>query len=209
MERVLDTYSQPWDPRFPVVCMDEQPYQLLSETRKPKPMAPGRPAQVDDEYIREGCCAIWMFVEPLGQWREVGVSSRRTAIDWAERVRQLVDAPRFASAERITLVCDNLNTHDIGSLYTAFPPEEAKRVMDRLNLLFTPKHGSWLNIAESELSVLTRQALNDRLTDIPDIEQRITAWYHQRNQQQTGVDWHFTAHNARTKLKSLYPKINT
>ena len=150
-----------------------------------------------------------MFVEPLSQWREVGVSSRRTASDGAARIRSWVDAPRFRSAEPITLVCDNLKTHDIGSLYTAFPSEEAQRVMDRLKRVFTPKHGSWLNIAEVELSVLTRQALNDRLVNLSSVKQRVTSWYRERNRQQAGIDWHFSTSNARTKLKSLYPKIKT
>ncbi len=190
--------------------MDEQPYQLLSETRQSRPIASGRPpSKVDYEYTREGCCTVWMFVEPLGQWREVGVSSRRTASDWAARIRSLVDAPRFRSVEQITLVCDNLNTHDIGSLYTAFPPEEAQRVMDRLKLVCTPKHGSWLNIAEVELSVLTRQALNDRLINLSSVKKRVTSWYREQNRQQTGIDWHFSTSNARTKLKSLYPEIET
>ena len=137
MERVLDVYSRPYDARCPV-CMDEQPYQLLSETRPPLPTMPGKEAIVDHEYVRKGCCAVWMFVEPLAGWRDVPVTSRRTAVDWAVRVRALVDEPRHADAERITLVCDNLNTHDFGSLYAAFDAVEAKRIMDRLELVFTP-----------------------------------------------------------------------
>jgi hypothetical protein len=150
-----------------------------------------------------------MFVEPLGGWRTVPVTSRRTAKDWAHRMRELVDHPRFAQAERITVVLDNLNTHDIGSLYEAFPPAEAKRIVDKLELTFTPKHGSWLNIAECELSVLTRQSLSDRLQSESKVRDRAKPWAEDRNQAQTGVTWQFTTDTARTKLKRLYPKIET
>lgn len=209
MELVLDVYSRPYEARFPVVCMDEQPFQLLSETRLPLPMSLGRKRVIDYEYTREGTCCVWMLVEPLGCWRDVCVTSQRKAVDWAERIRALVDAPRYAEAERITLVCDNLNTHDFGSLYTAFDAAEAKRIMDRLELVFTPKHGSWLNIAESELSVLTRQSLDDRLASETAVAERSAHWTRQRNEKQIGVDWHFTTDDARIKLKSVYPKIKT
>ena len=209
MEHVLDVYARPYDPRFPVVCMDEQPFQLLSETRLPLPLKPGRKQVTDYEYTREGTCTVWMFVEPLGCWRNVSVTGHRKAVDWAEQVRALVDAPRYAEAERITLVCDNLNTHDFGSLYTAFSPAEAKRIMDRLELVFTPKHGSWLNIAETELSVLTRQSLDDRLATEAAVSERAIPWAADRNHQQIGVNWQFTTTDARTKLKRLYPKIET
>jgi hypothetical protein len=209
MEQVLDVYARPRDPRRPVVCMDEQPYQLLSETRTPLPTRPGKEAVVDHEYVREGTCTVWMFAEPLGGWRDVRVTGRRTAVDWAEQMRALADAPRFAAAGRITVVCDNLNTHDPGSLHEAFAPAEAKRIMDRLDLVFTPKHGSWLNIAECELSVLTRQSLGDRLADEATVAGRASAWSRERNADQTGVDWHFTTADARTRLKRLYPKIET
>lgn len=209
MEQVLQVYSRPRDPRFPVVCMDEQPYQLLSETRACQPVAPGRVRKVDYEQFRQGCCAIWMFVEPLGSWRKAGVSDRGVAKDWAERVRELVDHPRFASAEKITLVCDNPTTHDMGSLYATFPRAEANRVMNRLRLVFTPKHGSWLNIAELELSALTRQALTARLPDLPAVKKQVDAWSLERNRKQTGVRWHFSVDSARVKLNSLYPKIIT
>ena len=148
-----------------------------------------------------------MFVEPLGSWRDVGVSDRRTAKDWAERVRELVDHPRFASAETITLVCDNLNTHDMGSLYATFPREEANRLMNRLRLVFTPKHGSWLNIAELELSALTRQALSARMPNLATVKQQVNAWRLERNRKQIGVHWHFNVDSARVKRNSLYPKI--
>jgi len=209
MEQVLDVYSRPYHARFPVVCMDEQPFQLLSESRSPMPMGLGRSRVVDYEYTREGTCTVWMFVEPLGCWRDVRVTSQRTAVDWAEQIRSLVDAPRYADAERIVLVCDNLNTHDFGSLYAAFDAAEAKRIMDRLKIVFTPKHGSWLNVAESELSVLTRQSLDDRLASEAAVAERATPWAKQRNKHQIGVDWQFTTADARTKLKRLYPKIET
>ena len=209
MEHVLEVYARSYDARFPVVCMDEQPFQLLSEARSPVPLGAGRGRAVDYEYVREGTCTVWMFVEPLGCWRDVRVTSRRTALAWAQRIRALVDAPRYAGAERITLVCDNLNTHDFGSLYTAFAPVEAKRIMDRLEMVFTPKHGSWLNIAESELSVLTRQSLADRLGSESAVEDRVMPWTQERNRKQIGVDWQFTTQDARTKLKRLYPKIKT
>jgi hypothetical protein len=209
MEQVLDVYSRPYDEKRPVVCMDEQPVQLTSESRTPIPMAPGRIAKDDNEYVREGTCVVWMFVEPLGGWRTVPVSNRRTAVNWAHRMRDLVDNPRFASAEKITVVLDNLNTHDIGSLYEAFAPAEAKRIADKLELVFTPKHGSWLNIAECELSVLTRQSLSDRLESESKVRSRAKSWSQERNESQTGVDWQFTTDKARTKLKRLYPNIET
>ena len=203
MEQVLEVYARPYEVRFPVVCMDEQPFQLLSERRCPVPLGASRGRLVDYEYVREGTCTVWMFVEPPGCWRDVRVTRRRTALEWAEQIRALVEAPRYAHAERITLVCDNLNTHDVGSLYAAFEPLEAKRIMERLELVLTPKHGSWLNIAESELSVLSRQSLSDRLGSEEAVEDRVRPWTHERNRQQIGVDWQFTTHNACTRLKRL------
>ena len=195
-------YARSYDARFPVVCMDEQPFQLLSEARSPVPLGAGRGRAVDYEYVREGTCTVWMFVEPLGCWRDVRVTSRRTALAWAQRIRALVDAPRYAGAERITLVCDNLNTHDFGSLYTAFAPVEAKRIMDRLEMVFTPKHGSWLNIAESELSVLTRQSLADRLGSESAVEDRVMPWTQERNRKQivSGVKSASTGNSPRRTL---------
>lgn len=207
MEQVLEVYKRPYDPRRPVVCMDEQPKQLISEASRPLPTQPGRPACVDYEYVREGCCNVWMFVEPLGGWRSVRVTQTKKAVDWAHQVKQLVDDPRFAEAERITLVCDNLNTHKLASLYQTFAPEEALRLTRKLELVHTPKHGSWLNVAESELSVLTRQSLSGRIDSQEEVEAEATAWNADRNQRQIGVDWHFTADDARIKLKRLYPKI--
>ena len=209
MEQVLEVYARPYEARFPVVCMDEQPFQLLSERRRPVSLGGRRGRLVDYEYVREGSCTVWMFVDPLGCWREVRVTPRRTAVDWAEQVRALVDAPRYAEAERIVLVCDNLNTHDVGSLYTAFEPSEAKRIMDRLELVYTPKHGSWRGIAELELSVLTRQSLSDRLGSVEAVAERARPWAQERNRKQIGVDWQFTTQDARIKLKRLYQKIKT
>jgi hypothetical protein len=209
MEQVLEVYRRPYDPRRPVVCMDEQPVQLVSESRQSIDAAPGRPKRVDYEYVREGTCVVWMFVEPLGCWREVRVTDRRTAVDWAEQVRDLVDHPRFREADVITLVRDNLNTHDIGSFYEAFPPSEAMRLIRKLDFVPTPKHGSWLNVAEPELSVLTRQCLSDRVDSQQIVSDRSRAWAAERNTKQIGVDWTFTTEDARRKLKRRYPKIKT
>ena len=207
MEQVLEVYKRPYDPRRPVVCMDEQPKQLISEVHRPCPAAPGKPARIDYEYVREGCCTVWMFVEPLGGWRNVPVTSRKTAVDWAQQVKALVDHPRYAGAERITLICDNLNTHTLASLYATYPPEEAQRIAHKLELIHSPKHGSWLNVAESELSVLTRQSLAGRIPHQNTVAKQAAAWSEHRNHRQIGVDWQFTATDARVKLKHLYPKI--
>ena len=176
MEAVLEVYARPYDPRFPVVCMDEQPKQLVRESREAVPVAPGRPERVDYEYVREGSCSAWLFAEPLGGWRSAEASPRRTAADWAGRVRALLDHPRYAGAERVTLVCDNLNTHSPASLYAAFPPEEALRVARRLELVHTPKHGSWLNVAECELSALTRQCLDRHIATAGEVDREARAW---------------------------------
>ncbi len=207
MERVLAVYHRPYDPKFPVVNMDEQPVQLISESRTPLPMRPGDTKKIDYEYVREGTCNVWMFVEPLGGWRSVRVTKTKTAVDWAHQIKSLVDDPRYANVERITLVCDNLNTHNFGSLYQAFPPEEASRLMTRLEIVYTPKHRSWLNMAEPELSVLTRQCLSDRVDSQKEVERRTSEWESDRNTRQKGIDWQFTTEKARTKLKRLYPKI--
>jgi len=207
MEHVLEVYRRPYDPLFPVVNMDEQPVQLVSESRSPLPLKPGCSCKIDYEYVREGMCNVWMFVEPLGGWRSVRVSARKTAIDWAHQVRDLVDDPRYATAERITLVCDNLNTHRIASLYEAFEPAEAMRLSRRIELVHTPRHGSWLNMAEPELSVLTRQCLGDRIGSHTEVENRVSLWEADRNAKQTGITWQFTTEDARVKLKHLYPKV--
>jgi hypothetical protein len=207
MEQVLEVYKRPYDPRRPVVGMDEQPKQLLTEVRQPIPAAPGQPARVDYEYVREGVCTVWMFVEPLAGWRDVSVTTTKTAVDWAQQVKRLVDDPRYAEAERITLVCDNLNTHTLASLYQAFGPAEALRLARKLELVYTPKHGSWLNVAESELSVLTRQCLDRRMATQGEVAEEAHRWKERRNRRQIGVEWHFTTEDARIKLKHLYPKV--
>jgi len=207
MEQVLEVYKRPYDPKRPVVCMDEQPKQLIAETRLPVPATPGQPAHVDFEYVRLGVCVVWMFVEALAGWRDVAVTAAKTAVDWAHRVRALVDHPRYAEVERITLVSDNLNTHTLAALYQAFGPAEALRIARKLELVHTPKHGSWLNVAESELSVLTRQSLDRRIDTREEVAAEASAWKERRNGKQIGVEWHFTTEDARIKLKHLYPKV--
>jgi hypothetical protein len=207
MEQVLEVYKRPYDAKNPVVCMDEQPKQLIRESRSSLPASPGEVRRVDYEYVREGTCDVWMFVEPLGGWRSVRVSPRRTAKDWAEQVRALVDDPRFDGALKFTLVCDNLNTHSLSALYEAFPAPEALRIARKLEIVHTPKHGSWLNVAESELSVLTRQCLSGHIAELAIVETQAKAWSSGRNHQQKGVHWQFTTDDARTKLYDIYPKI--
>jgi hypothetical protein len=207
MEQVLEVYQRPYDPRHPVVCMDEQPKQLIREERSLLPGRSGAVERYDYLYIREGVCNVWMFVEPLAGWREVPVTETKTARDWARRVKWLVDHPRFAEAEWITLVCDNLNTHNVSSLYLTFEPAEALRIAKRLQIVHTPVHGSWLNIAEIELSALTRQCLDRRIPTCQEVASQATAWHHDRNTASKLVQWHFTTDDARIKLHSLYPKI--
>ena len=207
MEQVLEIYRRPYDPKRPMVCRDEQPKQLITETRPPLSLAPGRPPRIDYEYTRAGVCTVWMFVEPLAGWRTVPVTARKTAVDWAKQVQQVVDDPRYAEAERITLVCDNLNTHDLASFYHAFTPEEALRLVRKLDLVHTPKHGSWLNMAEPELSVLSRQCLNRRIAEEDTVAQEARQWAADRNATQVAIDWQFRTEDARIKLKHLYPKI--
>lgn len=206
MEDVLDVYVRPYDPRVPQVCMDELSKQLVGETRVPVPAASGRPARVDYEYERHGTSNLFLFVEPLRGWRQVMVTERRTKQDWAHAIQALV-AVHYPDAERIVLVLDNLNTHGIGSLYEAFPPEEARRISRKLELHYTPKHGSWLNIAEIELSVLGRQCLDRRIPDPADLEHEVTTWMVERNIKQRTVDWRFTTADARIKLKRLSPSF--
>ena len=206
MEQVVQVYSRPYDPARPVVCMDEQPKQLIAEARHAIRTSHGE-QRIDHEYIRHGVGYIWMFNEPLGGWRDVRVSDRHTAIDWAQQVKALVDDPRYAQADRITLVCDQLNTHMLGSFYHAFAATEALRLANRIELVHTPKHGSWLNIAECELSVLTRQCLARRIPELATIRDQAQAWAAARNAAQAGVNWQLTTDQARTKLKHLYPKI--
>jgi hypothetical protein len=207
MEQVLEVYKRPYDPAHPVVCMDEQPKQLISERSPATPLGAGQPARLDYEYVREGVCNVWMFVEPLGGWRDVAVTDTRTGLDWARQVKRSADHPRYRQAERITLVCDNLNTHHLFWLYQAFEPGEALRIARKLELVHTPKHGSWLTVAESELSVLTRQCLDRRIAERQTVAAEAEAWGQERNAGQIGVDWQFTTTDARTKLKRLYPNV--
>jgi DDE superfamily endonuclease len=208
MEDVLDVYQMPYDPQVPMVCMDEQPVQLIKETRQPLPAAPGKPEKVDYEYERNGTANIFMFTEPLNGTRHVHVTEHRTAVDWANEIRDLLEV-RYPEAARVRLVCENLNTHGIGSLYEAFPPEQARRLASRLEIHHTPKHGSWLNIAEIELSVLTMQCLDRRIPDIETLTKETQQWEQRRNESQKGVDWQFSTLDARIKLKRLYPQIQS
>ena len=205
MENVLEAYQRPYDPRFPLICMDELSKQLTIETHVPLPAQPGRPECFDYEYIRNGTANVFIFTEPLTGWRHVAVTDRRTRTDWAHEIRQLVDVHR-PQAERITLVMDNLNTHSLGSLYEAFSPEEARRIIHRLEVVHTPKHGSWLNMAEIELNVLSRQCLARRIPDKQTLIHETADWQNKRNGKQAKIDWQFTEDDARIKLKHLYPK---
>jgi hypothetical protein len=207
MEDVLAVYARPYDKERPVVCMDEKPYQLLSVSRPSLPMKSGSPEREDFEYLRIGVCSIFIFTEPLGTWRYAEAFPRRTKMDWAYRIQWLLDT-QYRGAEKVVLVMDNLNTHTISSLYETFPPEEAFRLAQRLEIHYTPKHGSWLNIAEIELASMTAQCLGKRrIPGIKTLNAELAAWYIQRNRSQGGVDWHFTTNDARVKLKRLYPII--
>jgi hypothetical protein len=204
MEDVLDVYQRPLDPARPLVCLDETSRQLLADVRAPLPVAPGQPARQDPEYVRGGVVNCFLVTAPLQGWREVQVSTQRTRVDWAHCVRDLVDV-HFAAAERIVLVMDQLNTHSPASLYAAFPPDEAKRIADKLEMHSTPKHGSWLNMAEIELSVLQRQCLGQRFADRAAMAEAVAAWVTTRNATARGIDWQFTTADARITLKRLYP----
>lgn len=208
MEDVLDLYSQPYDPDYPVICMDEKPYQLLGESRKPIAMKPGRPQKRDDEYVRHGTCSIFVFSEPLAGWRHVDAQDHRTKVDWAFQVRYLLDDV-YPDCSKVRLVMDNLNTHSISSLYEAFPPETARRLAKRLEIHFSPKHGSWLNIAEIELSTMSMQCLDRRICDITSLNEQLSVWESDRNKIQKGVDWQFTNADARIKLRHLYPQFKS
>ena len=206
MEDVLDVYRRPLDTKRPVVCFDEQPTQLIGETRKPVPVEPGQPQRCDYEYERMGTAVNFMLTEPLAGWRKVNVRTTKTAIDLAEEVKELLDVD-YPDAEKVVLLWDNLNTHTPASLYKAFEPAEARRLLDRLEIHYTPKHGSWLDIAEIELSVFTRQCLDRRIPNIEMLRSDAKAWADRRNATQVGVDWQFRNDDARIKLKRLYPKI--
>ena len=208
MEDILEVYSRPYDESRPVVCMDEQPFQLLDEYLEPIPMSETNHIEkYDCEYVRKGSCSIFMFTEPLGQWREAHALPHRTSVDWANQIKWLADE-QYPNAEKIVLVMDNLNTHTMASLYKSFPAKEAFRLAQRFEVHYTPKHGSWLDIAEIELSALTVQALlGRRIPDIDSLNRILSAWRTKRNASQKGVDWHFTTDDARIKLKHLYPDI--
>lgn len=207
MENVLETYEKPYDSSQPVVCMDEQPVQLVKETRPQIPATKNHPKRSDYEYERNGTASIFMFCEPLGGWRQATAREHRTKFDWAQEVASLLDG-RYAECDSITLVCDNLNTHTAGAFYEAFPAEQARGYVRRLHLCFTPKHGSWLNIAENELSSMTRQCLTGRrMGELPLLQDEIKAWSEDVNRTQRGVDWQMKIDDARSKLKSVYPKI--
>ena len=208
MEDILEIYERPEDEAHPLVCMNECPKQLIEEIRAPIPMEPGTPERYDYEYKRNGTCNIFMFAAPLRGWRRVEVTEQRTRTDWADQIQRLVDED-FPEAEKIILVMDNLNTHSSASLYQAFPPEEAKRIADRLEIHYTPKHGSWLNMAEIELSVLNNQGVDDRVPDLPAMTEQVQAWARMRNSAKSKIDWRFTNKDARIKLKRLYPQFQS
>jgi hypothetical protein len=206
MEQVLDVYKRPYARKYPVVCMDESPKQLIRETRVPIRMRPGREARYDYEYERCGVCNLFMVNEPLLGKRYVKVTNRKTKQDWAELVREVADE-LYPQARKITLVMDNLATHTPGALYEAFPAEEAKRIWDRFEFVYTPKHGSWLNMAEIELNVLTKQCLNRRIDNMNTIKEEVHAWQACRNGKKAVINWRFSTKDARIKLKKLYPTI--
>ena len=207
MEEVLDTYAKPYDPDCPVICMDEQPVQLHRETRTPLPATAQHGKRVDYEYERAGVASIFMMTEPLAGWREVSVRPRRTKIDWAIEMAQLLEG-RYAGCEQVVLVCDQLNTHTKGAFYEAFEPERARQLVRRIRFCHTPKHGSWLNIAENELSSLTRQCVSSRrFGNIETLRDETAAWSTDVNSTQRGVNWQMKIANARCKLISVYPKI--
>jgi hypothetical protein len=206
MEDVLEVYTRPYDPRHPLVCLDETSKQLLRDTRPGLLPAPGRPGRVDSESEHEGVLNLFLCCEPLAGQRWVAVTAQRTKRDWAQQIQQLVDV-RYPDAERLVLVLDHLNVHTPGALYDTFPPAEAKRLADKLELHYTPKHGSWLNIAEIELSVLSRQCLDRRVPDAATLVREVAAWQERRNASAAPVDWRFTTADARIKLKRLYPSV--
>jgi hypothetical protein len=204
MEDVLEVYARPHDPMVPVVCMDEKPYQLLGQARDPLPAAPGQDRKEDSEYVRCGTCSIFVWAEPMAGRRRVVARRQRTRIDWAHEVDQLLTID-YPDAERVLLVMDNLNTHTLGSLYEAFEPGKARALAERLEIHHTPRHGSWLNIAEIELSALTRQCLDRRIDDLDVLNSELAAWQNAVNTDQRQVRWHFTTSDARTRLRHLYP----
>ena len=208
MEDVLEVYHRPYDPKRPVVCMDETFKQLIGETRQPLPPRPGSVERIDHVYTRNGVASLFLACEPLAGWRHVAVTEHRRRTDWADFIRSLLEG-RYRAADRVVLVMDQLNTHSPASLYQAFPPQEAKRLADRIEIHHTPTHGSWLNIAEIELSALARQCLSRRIARPDTLTRHIAAWQDQRNARSTPVLWQFTTQDARIKLRSLYPSLQT
>ena len=206
MEDVLDVYQLPYDPQYPVVCMDESSKQLIGEVREPIPGKPGRVRRIDDEYVRNGVAEIFMEVEPLAGRRHVEITERRTRKDWAKQIKHMLE-DRYPHACKVRLVMDNLNTHNIASLYEAFEPQEARRLAERLEIHYTPKHGSWLNMAEIELSVLKGQCLDRRIPEMEAMRTHVTAWEKARNSSTRKIVWQFRASDARIKLRHLYPNI--
>jgi len=206
MEDVLELYRLPYDPQHPVVCMDELCKQMIAETRVALPVREGYPARYDYEYERKGVCSVFMFLEPLRGWRQVFVRDRRTQVDWAQCLRAVLDDV-YPEVLGVRLVQDNLNTHTIASLYAAFPPDEARRLVRRLEIHYTPKHGSWLNMAETEFSILNRQCLDRRLADPAVVREEVRAWETKRNAVKATINWRFTVMDARVKLKNVYPSI--
>jgi transposase len=206
MEDILEVYTRPYDERFPQVCLDEKSKQLVAEVREPLLACPGRNARQDYEYERNGTANLFIVSEPLAGWRHISVTERRTKLDWAHCMKELVDL-HYPRAERIVLVMDNLNTHTPAALYEAFAPSEARRLLERLEIHYTPKHGSWLNMAEIELSVLARQCLHQRIPDQETLGEEVGAWEEERNAYDSSIEWRFSTEDARIKLKHLYPEI--
>lgn len=206
MEMVLDVYKRPFDPLYPVICMDESPKQLIAETKVPISASPGKTAKQDYEYKRCGVCNVFLSCEPLAGKRTVKITERKTKLDWACFIEEIAD--QYESAEKITLVMDNLNTHNPGALYESFPPDKAKALWDRFQFVYTPKHGSWLNMAEIELNVLTGQCLKRRIDHIDIVKKEVAAWQKARNNKGAKVNWQFTAEDARIKLRRLYPTLD-
>jgi hypothetical protein len=207
MEAVLEVYQTAYNPKIPVICIDEATKQLVKETVVPIPAEPGHPERVDYEYDRNGTANLFMVCEPMVGWRRVEVTQQRTAIDYAHLLKTLVDED-YAQADKLLVVQDNLNTHSPASLYKAFEPQEAQRILSRLEFCYTPKHGSWLNMAEIELSILSRQCLDRRIGDLETLKTEVKAWQDERNYEETWIDWRFTTADARVKLHRLYPSIN-
>ena len=206
MEDTLETYTLPYNSKFPVVCMDESSKQLIGDVATPIPAAPGHPHLMDDEYVRNGVANIFMEVEPLAGRRHVKITDRRTMVDWAHFIKEMLDT-RYSDAEKVILVMDNLNTHSIASLYAAFPPQEARRLAERLEIHHTPKHGSWLNVAEIELSVYKRQCIAGRIDCVEKMQTMTKQWNEDRNSSQAKIKWQFTTSDARIKLERLYPNL--